>query len=104
MASIASVVHETIQACGLLASHGIYFDLFIFLGREFLAINPLMSKTKIALLGAGFIADIHMESYERFVPEAEVVSVFTRNPQKAEAFAKKHHIGRWFGDHDKAIT
>src|SRR2546422_1692123 len=63
-----------------------------------------MSKTKVALLGAGFIADIPLESYHRFVPDAEVVAVFTRNPQKAEAFAKKHRIGRWFSGHDEAIT
>lgn len=31
-----------------------------------------MSKTKVALFGAGFIADIHIESYHRFVPDAEV--------------------------------
>ena len=34
-----------------------------------------MDKTRIAILGAGFIADIHLESYHRFVPEAEVVAV-----------------------------
>ena len=31
-----------------------------------------MARTRIALMGAGFIADIHMESYHRFVPDAEV--------------------------------
>ena len=34
-----------------------------------------MDRTKVAVLGAGFIADIHLESYHRFVPEAEVVAV-----------------------------
>ena len=63
-----------------------------------------MSKTKVALLGAGFIADIHIESYHRFVPDAEVVAVFTRRPERAKAFAKKHGIARWFADLDKAIT
>lgn len=63
-----------------------------------------MSKTKVALLGAGFIADIHVESYHRFVPEAEVVAVYTRNANKAEGFARKHSIARWFTDLDKAIT
>ncbi len=63
-----------------------------------------MSKTPITVLGAGFIADIHLESYRRFVPEAEVVAVYTRQPQKAEAFARKHHIPRWFSDLDAAIT
>ena len=63
-----------------------------------------MSKTPITVLGAGFIADIHLESYRRFVPEAEVVAVYTRQPRKAEAFARKHHIPRWFSDLDAAIT
>jgi hypothetical protein len=31
-----------------------------------------MEKLKIALFGTGFIANIHMESYIRFIPEAEV--------------------------------
>src|SRR5438034_10624486 len=63
-----------------------------------------MTKTKVALLAAGFIADIHIESYHRFVPDAEVVAVFTRKPERAEAFAKKHCIAKWFGDFDRAIT
>lgn len=63
-----------------------------------------MTKTKVALLGAGFIADIHVESYHRFVPEAEVVAVFTRKPERAEAFARKHQIARWFSDLDAAIS
>ena len=31
-----------------------------------------MNKTKVAVLGAGFIANIHLESYTRFVNDAEV--------------------------------
>ena len=42
-----------------------------------------MAKTKVLLLGAGFIADIHLESYQRFVPDAEVVGVYTRNGKAA---------------------
>ncbi len=62
-----------------------------------------MSKTKVALLGAGFIADIHMESYERFVPEAEVVAVYARDRQRVEAFARKHHIPQVHTDLAAAI-
>lgn len=51
-----------------------------------------MQKTKVAILGAGFITDIHVESYHRFVPEAEVVAVYARNEEKAKAFAEKYHI------------
>jgi len=63
-----------------------------------------VSRTKVALLGAGFIADIHSESYRRFVPDAEVVAVFARKPERAETFAKRHGIDHWFSDLDRAIT
>lgn len=63
-----------------------------------------MKKTKVTLLGAGFIADIHMESYLRFVPEAEVVAVYSRNPERAKTFAGKHGIPRVFTDMEEAIT
>jgi len=63
-----------------------------------------MSKTKVALLGAGFIADIHMECYHRFVPEAEVVAVYTRNRKKAETFAQKHGIPLATDNLEEAIT
>src|SRR2546429_7326641 len=42
--------------------------------------------------------------FRSFVPDAEVVAVFTRKPERAEAFAKKLHVARWFSDLDKAIT
>lgn len=63
-----------------------------------------MERTKVAILGAGFITDIHMESYHRFIPEAEVVAVYARNAEKAKAFAEKHHIPKWFTDIDKIIS
>ena len=62
-----------------------------------------MQRTKVAILGAGFITDIHMESYHRFVPEAEVVAVYARNAGKAKDFAEKHHIPQWFDDMDAII-
>ena len=63
-----------------------------------------MTKTKVALLGSGFIADIHIESYQRFVPEAEVVAVWSRSPERAAAFAKKHHIPKHYPTLEQAIT
>ena len=59
-----------------------------------------MPKTKVAILGAGFIADIHVESYQRFVPEAEIVAVYARNEQKVQAFAAKHQIPKSFTNLD----
>ena len=62
-----------------------------------------MPPTTVAILGAGFIADIHLESYTRFVPDAEVVAVYSRSAARAQAFAARHHIGRWFDDLERTI-
>ena len=62
-----------------------------------------MRKTKVAILGAGFISNIHIESYHRFVPEAEVVAVYARNAQKAQAFVEKYHIPKWYDELDDII-
>jgi myo-inositol 2-dehydrogenase / D-chiro-inositol 1-dehydrogenase len=62
-----------------------------------------MQKTKVAILGAGFITNIHMESYHRFVPEAEVVAVYARNAQRAQAFAEKYQITKWYDELDDII-
>lgn len=63
-----------------------------------------MKRTKVAILGAGFITDIHLESYHRFVPEAEIVAVYARDAAKAKAFAAKHHIAQWYDNIDDAIN
>lgn len=62
-----------------------------------------MEKTKVAILGCGFIANIHMESYERFVPDAEVVAVYARSAEKAKDFAAKHGIKNYYTDIDKLL-
>lgn len=62
-----------------------------------------MKRTKVIILGAGFIADIHIESYHRFVPGAEVVGVFARDKGKAKAFAEKHHLPKWYDNLEQAI-
>lgn len=62
-----------------------------------------MQRTKVAILGAGFISEIHIESYERFIPEAEVVAVYARSAEKVKAFAEKHHIPKWYTDIDTLL-
>ncbi|MBL7698834.1 MAG: Gfo/Idh/MocA family oxidoreductase [Chitinophagaceae bacterium] len=63
-----------------------------------------MQRTKIAILGAGFISDIHLESYHRFIPEAEVVAVYARKSEKAKEFAAKHNIPKWYDNIDTIIA
>ena len=60
-----------------------------------------MEKTKVALLGAGFIGEIHLESYRRFVPEAEVTAIYSGTERRAEEFARRHGITHWFASVDE---
>lgn len=63
-----------------------------------------MEKTKVAILGAGFIAHIHLESYKRFVHEAEVVAIYARSREKAEAVAAEFGIPGVYDDVDKLLA
>ncbi len=63
-----------------------------------------MQRTKVAILGGGFISDIHLESYHRFVPEAEVVAIYARNGAKAKAMAEKHHIPKWYDNIEQLLA
>ena len=63
-----------------------------------------MSKTKVAILGTGFISAIHLESYHRFVPDAQVVAIYGRNAANAQALAGKHGVSAWYDDIDKLLA
>ena len=63
-----------------------------------------MERTKVAVLGAGFIGNIHMESYSRFVPEAEVVAVYSNVAEEAKAFALTHGIPQWYDNLDRLLS
>jgi predicted dehydrogenase len=63
-----------------------------------------MERTKVAILGTGFAANVHMESYLRFVPEAEVVAILNHHMDKAEAFAKAHGISQWYDNLDQLLS
>lgn len=63
-----------------------------------------MQPVRVAILGAGFISDIHLECYKRFIPNAEVVAVYTRNEDKARAFAEKHGITHWYNNLNEIIN
>lgn len=62
-----------------------------------------MNRTKVFLIGAGFIADIHAESYTRFVPDVEIVGVYSRHEQQARLFAQKHGVPRWSSDLEESL-
>ncbi len=62
-----------------------------------------MQKVKVAVLGSGFIANIHLESYTRFVSNAEVVAIYARTQEHARSLADKYGIDRVYGDIDKML-
>lgn len=48
-----------------------------------------MQRTKVAILGGGFISDIHLESYHRFIPKREVVAVYAQKGEKSKSIGGK---------------
>ena len=57
-----------------------------------------MSKTRVGLIGTGFIGDIHAAAFKS-VPEAEVVAVASPPPGQAKAFAGERGIPKAFQDY-----
>lgn len=63
-----------------------------------------LSQIKVAVLGTGFISQIHMESFRRFVRGAEVVAVYNPNEAHAEQFARQHGVARHYSDIDALLA
>ena len=63
-----------------------------------------MERIKVAVMGTGFVAGIHLESYTRFVNEAELVAVYSRDAGKAKAFAQAHGIPAWYDNADRLLA
>jgi len=60
---------------------------------------PNAGRVKVGIIGSGFEADIHADSFRILPDEAEVVAVASPTPGHAEAFATKHGIPRHFTDY-----
>jgi predicted dehydrogenase len=56
-------------------------------------------RVKVGIIGSGFEADIHADSFRIMPDEAEVVAVASPTPGNAERFCKKHNISRCFTDY-----
>lgn len=63
-----------------------------------------MDKVGIALLGCGFIAEIHANCYAGFARDARVEAVLGRTEARARAFAERFGIPRWFTDYREALA
>ena len=60
---------------------------------------PNNGKVKVGIIGSGFEADIHAESFRLMPEEAEVVAVASPTPGNAEKLAKRYGIPRFFTDY-----
>lgn len=63
----------------------------------------MTARPRVAVIGAGFIAELHLESYHRFVPDAAVVALCSRSAVRAEALARRFGVPRWFTDVDELL-
>jgi predicted dehydrogenase len=61
-------------------------------------------RVKVGIIGSGFIADIHVESFQIMPDEAEVVAVASPPEYRPEELAKKYNIGWVFTDYKKMLA
>jgi len=61
-------------------------------------------KVKVGIIGSGFEADIHAESFRLMPEEAEVVAVSSPTGDHAETLAKKYGIPRVFRDYRQMLA
>ena len=52
------------------------------------------SPIRIGVLGAAAIVPMALTNPARHVPEAQIVAIAARDPQRAQRFAKRHNIPR----------
>ncbi|MFO0910389.1 MAG: Gfo/Idh/MocA family oxidoreductase [Isosphaeraceae bacterium] len=57
------------------------------------------SRVKVGIIGSGFEADIHAESFRIMPDEAEVVAVASPTPGNAAKLAQRYEIPRVFTDY-----
>jgi len=62
------------------------------------------SSIRIGVLGAAAIVPEALTRPARSVPEAQIVAIAARDPKRAEAFARKHHIPRVHQTYDDLLA
>ncbi|HYK92251.1 MAG TPA: Gfo/Idh/MocA family oxidoreductase [Acidobacteriota bacterium] len=61
-------------------------------------------RVKVGIIGSGFEADIHAESFRLMPDEAEVVAVASPTPGNAKKLADKYNIPRVFTDYKRILA
>ena len=62
------------------------------------------NRVKVGIIGSGFEADIHAESFRLMPEEAEVVAVASPTPGNAARLAKKFNLPRVFTDYRQMLA
>jgi predicted dehydrogenase len=63
-----------------------------------------MKSNKIAMLGTGLIGTFYTQTLHGLRSRDRVTVVYSRNKEKARAFASKHGIPKWTDNLDEAVT
>ncbi len=63
-----------------------------------------MKSNKIAMLGTGLIGTFYTQTLHGLRSRDRVFVVYSRNKEKARAFASKHGIPKWTDNLDEAVT
>src|SRR5689334_5565406 len=64
----------------------------------------MADQVRIGILGAARIAPSAIMRPARKLPQVTVSAIAARSPQRAKAFADKHHIPRVFASYDELIA
>lgn len=62
-----------------------------------------MDKIKIAILGAGSIANAMANTLAQLTEEVTLYAVAARDAQRAEAFAQKYGFLKWYGSYEEMV-
>lgn len=62
-----------------------------------------MTTAKVGIIGSGFVAEIHAESFKR-IHTAELVAVASPTGDNAARFAERHHVPHHFTDYEDLLA
>lgn len=63
-----------------------------------------MDKIKWGIIGCGDVTEVKSGPAFQKVPDSELVAVMRRNASKAEDYARRHGVPRWYDEAEKLIT
>lgn len=61
------------------------------------------TEIRWGIIGAGDVCEVKSGPAFNLVPKSKLIAVMRRNAQKAEDYAKRHKVPKWYDDADKLI-